>query len=57
VSLRTVARLGDRVEKGQELCRLYVRAPRPDDAATARACFRLVDSPPPAPALIEALAI
>jgi len=53
VSLQSIARLGDRLEAGQELARLYLR--RPDQAIAARAagCFTVADQGS-APALIAA---
>jgi pyrimidine-nucleoside phosphorylase len=57
VALRTQARLGDRVEIGDELCRLYVRGGGAEWARAARACFVLGDQPAAVPALIEPVAV
>jgi pyrimidine-nucleoside phosphorylase len=44
VSLRVEARLGDAVEKGQELARLYLRQDDPNLAARLQACFQVAES-------------
>lgn len=57
VSLRMAARLGDAVRPGDELCRFYLRTPRPDLGDRAGACFRLSDGHGEIPVLIEPLAL
>jgi thymidine phosphorylase len=53
VSLHTVARLGDRIEAGQELARLYLRRRDAELEARAAACF-VVEDEGVAPELIAA---
>ncbi len=58
VSLATSARLGDRLDRGQELARLYVRSDRDVEAVRRRltACFAIGDAGH-APTLCEILAV
>jgi thymidine phosphorylase len=58
VSLATSVRLGDRLDRGQELARLYVRSDRDAEAVRRRltACFAIGDAGP-APTLCETLSI
>jgi pyrimidine-nucleoside phosphorylase len=53
VSLHVEARLGERLEAGQELARLYLR--RPDETAAARlaACFEVEDEGQAPPLILE----
>jgi thymidine phosphorylase len=51
VALRTRARLGHRVEPGDELARLHLRRPDPALAARVAACYEIADEATP-PALI-----
>ncbi len=44
VSLRYLSRLGREVEQGQELARLYLRAPATDIVSEVEACFRIGES-------------
>ena len=52
VSLEAIARLGERVEEGQELARLYVREGREHFRSELAQCFELSDERPSLPPLI-----
>ena len=52
VSLEAIARLGDRVEQGQELARLYVRQGQEHFGTELAGCFELRDDRPLLPPLI-----
>ncbi len=52
VALHVRARLGDRVEPGDELARVYLRSDDPRLAARFAACFEIVAEPVAAPPLI-----
>jgi thymidine phosphorylase len=56
VSLRIAARLGQRVEAGEELARFYVRPEHSEAAKAAAACFTLAESGA-APPLVKKLHI
>lgn len=53
VSLLSTARLGDRLEKGDELARVYLRREAPELAARFAACYEVRDEAVPAPTLIK----
>jgi pyrimidine-nucleoside phosphorylase len=57
VSLRVSARLGQRVEAGEELARLYVRAEHAEAARAAGDCFTVADVAAAAPRLLRKLEI
>ncbi|HNU82537.1 MAG TPA: thymidine phosphorylase [Thermoanaerobaculia bacterium] len=52
VALRYRVRLGERLETGQELARLYLRRADADLEARFAACFEIGDAPEPVPALV-----
>ncbi|HUP21647.1 MAG TPA: hypothetical protein VNB06_01755, partial [Thermoanaerobaculia bacterium] len=56
VSLRSSARLGDRVAQGQELARLYLRAEDPLLVERCRACFVVGDTGEAPPLIAERVA-
>ncbi len=53
VSLRREARLGERVEAGAPLARLYLRRRDESLAASLAACYRIAAEPVPAPPLLH----
>jgi len=52
VALRYRVRLGERLEAGQELARLYLRRADADLEARFAACFEIGDAPGPVPVLV-----
>jgi thymidine phosphorylase len=56
VSLEMRARLGDAVEEGQELARVYLRRPDERLAGLFAGCFTVADEAEAPPLLIETVA-
>jgi thymidine phosphorylase len=52
VGLETLARIGDRVAKGDPLARLHLAADDPAAVARAAACYTIADGAPAKPALV-----
>ena len=52
VAFRVEARIGDAIQAGQELLRLYLREPNPKLARRFQACFEIREEPAEAPPLL-----